>query len=86
MVRGEGLEPPSANDAEGSEEFDVIDISKLKNIYEWKALSRKAPPLPPISSKKPKPFRAGDPNPAYKDPYGPAAACVRVSQVEPPGY
>ncbi len=34
MVRGGGLEPPSANNAEGSEEFDVIDISKLKNIDE----------------------------------------------------
>jgi len=34
MVRGGGFEPPSANDAEGSEEFDVIDFSKLKNIDE----------------------------------------------------
>ncbi len=34
MVREGGLEPPSANDAEGSEKFDVIDISKLKNIDE----------------------------------------------------
>ncbi len=34
LVRGGGLEPPSANDAEGSEEFDVIDISKLKSIDE----------------------------------------------------
>jgi len=34
IMRGGGLEPPSANDAEGSEEFDVIDISKLKSIDE----------------------------------------------------
>ncbi len=34
MVRGGGLEPPSANNAECPEEFDVIDISKLKSIDE----------------------------------------------------
>ncbi len=50
MVRGGGLEPPSANDAEGSEEFDVIDISKLKNIDEWKALSLKVPQIAPQNS------------------------------------
>jgi len=32
MVRGRGFEPHAANFAEGSEESDVIDISKLKNI------------------------------------------------------
>jgi len=34
LVRGGGLKPTSANDAEGPEEFDVIDISKLKNVDE----------------------------------------------------
>ncbi|MFB3108611.1 MAG: hypothetical protein ACE1ZE_04490 [Candidatus Binatia bacterium] len=34
LVRGGGFEPHSANDAEGPEEFDVINISKLKNIDE----------------------------------------------------
>jgi len=34
VVRGGGLKPLSANDAEGSEEFDVIIISKLKKIDE----------------------------------------------------
>jgi len=34
MVRGGGFELPSANEAEGSEKFDVIDILKLKNIDE----------------------------------------------------
>jgi len=30
MVRGGGFEPPKANDGGDAEEFDVIDISKLK--------------------------------------------------------
>ncbi len=81
MVRGGGHEPPSANDAEGSEDFEAIDISKLKNIDGWKTLSPKGPHFPPKSSKKPKPFRlaGGAPIPAYTDPYGHAGASVRAS-------
>jgi len=31
MVRGGGLEPHTPKNAEGSEEYEVVDISKLKN-------------------------------------------------------
>jgi len=32
MVRGGGFENPQARNDNGSEEFDVIDISKLKSV------------------------------------------------------
>ena len=34
MVRGGGFENPQAKNDDGSEEFDVIDISKLRSIDE----------------------------------------------------
>jgi hypothetical protein len=32
VVRGGGFEPPQCQNDDGSEEFDVIDISKLKEV------------------------------------------------------
>jgi hypothetical protein len=57
MAERGGFEPPRAHNDDGAEEFNVIDISKLKTVVAETAVSREVPPSTRQFPQKPKRFR-----------------------------
>jgi hypothetical protein len=56
MAERGGFEPPQAQNDDGAEDFDVIDISKLKTVVAETGVSRKVPPSTHQVPQKPKRF------------------------------
>jgi hypothetical protein len=52
-----GIRTLQAHNDDGAEEFNVIDISKLKTVVAETGVSRNIPPKPALTPSKPKPFR-----------------------------
>src|SRR5262245_56661737 len=56
MAERGGFEPPQAQNDDGAEDFDVIDISKLKAVVAQTGVSRTVPPFSHQVPQKPKRF------------------------------